>query len=757
MSSDRRLIFLFDLLQDVNVLRPLILLARRRIATPIDLLVSWSFRARDTSGRWYEELTSLAELVGASLETFASEGEAWRRLAGKAGMVISASESSLGTHRVSHTVFRSAPTSLLRVTLQHGFECVGFRQNRAHDNAHGAHVTFAADVVCGWGERASMHSLARCQASKLVVTGPTALLTGPSGKGMRQAGPLICENLHSVRLRASPGLQTSFIETFLAFCHVMQRGGHGATLRPHPAGQYFAKNNLALPPYVTLEDSPAYALDFGAYAYGISAPSSVLIDMALAGLPVAVWQDAHDEVDVGNYSGLPVVSGLEDWLDFAGRATTDPAALHAGRQAFLKGTGLVTDRTEVERRFLDLLGLALPRKDAAPWGVGANRGQRPLRVLFIANGRLPTLDLYFTLPLAKLVETGKVIWTLLTEADLLAKHGKHAAGSTGFARVRQTFDDAQPDVIVFCRYSGPHAAFLLQYAQQSGVACLLHLDDDLLNVPIELGEAKFKFHNSPERLAAIRFLLEGSDLIFCSTSVLLRHLQASGFTTPMHSGPVAVGMDILRPATLRRVRKIGYMGFDHDRDFEVALPAIVRYLRRHGDVTLELFGRILRGPALEEFGERVVVLPPIKGYIDFREAFAARDWDIGICPLLDTPFNARKSDLKWAEYTAVGAAVVASAGTIYDECARGDCARLCDNSESWFQALDELTSHPERRFHLVEQAQRRLALDYSLDRMRTEVMGVLARAMDQRRGGRAAQRTLGRTENDANPSRIRWI
>lgn len=757
MSGDRRLIFVFDLLQDVNVLRPLILLASRRVDAPIELLVSWTFKTRDASGNWLRELTALAERAGASLDSFASEGEAWRRLAGKAGMIISASESSLGTHRICHAVFRMAPPSLLRVTVQHGFECVGFRHNRAHDTAHGAHVTFAADVVCGWGERASMHSLARCEASKLMVTGPSALLAPPTTEGLRQAGPLICENLHSVRLRSSPGLQESFTQTLLSFCHILHRGGQSITLRPHPAGQYLAKNNAALPSYLTLDDRPAYALDFGAYAYGISAPSSVLIDMALAGLPVAVWQDENQDVDIDNYRGLPVVSGLEDWLDFAARTAAEPAVVQAGRQAFLEGTGLITDRAEVERRFMEVFDLALPRRSSPRRTASAKGEQTGPTILFVANGPLPTLDLYFLRPLAEFAEKGKLSCSVLTEKDLRARHGRHVAGPAGWAGAKRAFDDAAPDIVVFCRYSGPHAAALLAYARERGVACVLHLDDDMLNVPIELGEAKFKFHNSPERVSAIRALLEGCDLVFCSTPVLMRHFQASGFTTPMHTGPIAVGMDILRPATLRPVRKIGYMGFDHERDFEIAQPALVRYLRRHGDVTLELFGRIPPGPALKEFGERVVVLPPIEGYANFRAAFAERDWDIGICPLLDTPFNARKSDLKWVEYTSVGAAVVGSAGTIYDECARGDCARLCTDEESWFQALDELTAQPERRFQMVERAQRRMAEEYSLDRMRTQVMGALARALELYRASPAAQRTQARTENDADLSRVRGL
>jgi glycosyltransferase involved in cell wall biosynthesis len=738
MPIERRAIFLFDLLQDVNILNPLVELVAHNIAAPIDLMVSWSFRTRDTGGDWYKELERLAEANGASLFVFNSELEAWKRLSGQTGMIVSASESNLSTHRLNHSIFRMAPASMLRVTVQHGFECVGFRHSKAHDASHGAHVVFAADVVCGWGEPASLHSLALSERSKLLVTGIPSVLNSRKDENRSRSEPLVCENLHSVRLRAAWGLQTEFMETLFGFADRLGSQGRTVKLRPHPAGQYVTKNNIALPGNVSLDQRPAYALDFGHYAHGISAPSSVIVDMVLAGMPVAVWQDASNVIDISNYKSLPVISGIQDWLDFDAQAVREPASFAAGRSEFLAGAGLLTDRAEVEKRFLRLFSSVLPRQSGGrPVAVPSLSGKienRPLRILFVANGPLPTLDLYFILPLAQLVDDGKVVWTTITESQLVAENGSLATGNAGWLNMRRRFLGAEPDVVVFCRYSGPHAAALLDLAHQHDVPCMLHLDDDMLNVPRELGEAKFNFHNHPDRLAAIRNLLNGCDLVFCSTPVLRDRFADMGFRTPMLVEPIAVGMDILRPAVLRPVRKLGYMGFDHEKDFEIALPAVIRYLRQHPDVTLELFGRIPRGARLEEFGSRVVVIPPIHGYLDFRAAFAAREWDIGICPLEDIPFNARKSDLKWVEYTSVGAAVVATSGTIYDKCGSDGCARLCDDEESWFRALDELTRDPKARFALVERAQKRLAQEYSLDHMRGQVLGALRATMVARMG-----------------------
>src|SRR5206468_655393 len=107
-------------------------------------------------------------------------------------------------------LFRIAPSSLLRIALQHGYECVGFLHNQAHSRAHGQDITFAADVICGWCEPSALDSVTWTQRSKLFVSGPPSVLRDahPNESSIPLAarprrGGLVCENLHSVRFRAA--------------------------------------------------------------------------------------------------------------------------------------------------------------------------------------------------------------------------------------------------------------------------------------------------------------------------------------------------------------------------------------------------------------------------------------------------------------------------------------------------------------------------------------------------------------------------
>ena len=353
-------VFLVNLMQDVNIIRPLVQLAVQAMNAPVLLLMSDKFIERDTQGSWQAELQTLSTETGAGLQMYDSEFAALRALAGLQGVLVAASESDLSAHSHTHNVFRVAPPGFLRVTLQHGFECVGFLQNRDHDRAHGRHVGFAADVICGWCPLRYMQSVAPSERPKYYCSGPSALLApAPDTPATPGEEGLVCENLHSVRMRMGGDFKAPFMDSFAAFCATLEGQGRRVTMRPHPGGQYVLKNNVALPPNVGLNNLPMYRVDLRQYLYGISAPSSVLIDMVLAGIPTAVWQDEGGIVDANHYEGLTMISNLPDWLGFERDCRLRPA-MFASRQAeFLRRSGLVTDRALVRERFLRLLASGL--------------------------------------------------------------------------------------------------------------------------------------------------------------------------------------------------------------------------------------------------------------------------------------------------------------------------------------------------------------------------------------------------------------
>lgn len=374
MSTHPQAVFLINLVQDVNILRPLVVMARRDFGFDVRLMVSGLFDGRDITGIWQRELTEIAQESEARVDVFRSEFEALALLDGH-GVIFAGSESHLRGHAPCHDVFRVAPASYLRVTLQHGFECVGFRHSEAHKLAHGPTASFAADIVCGWFSAKHINAISPSQRGKVMVTGPSAILQqfrDPLPDAGKRPG-LICENLHSVRLSATGDMKAEFVDVFSAFCAAVDDGTRpSVSLRSHPGGQYTLRNKVPLPDNVALESAPMYRLDMRRFAYGISAPSSVLLDMVLAGIPTAVWRDRAGRMDTDNYADLPGVSTVEDWVAFARRAQYDPASFAPGREAFLTRFGLITDPDDVYNRYARLFAMAI--RNAARLAASRDRG-----------------------------------------------------------------------------------------------------------------------------------------------------------------------------------------------------------------------------------------------------------------------------------------------------------------------------------------------------------------------------------------------
>lgn len=739
-------IFLINLLQDVNIARPIIYMAARDLGLNTRILVCEKFFERDRSGVWRAELTEIAAATRAQYFTFGSEFEALRLLQGRAGVLVAASESNLPAHAIVHDVMRLAPGGFVRITLQHGFEGVGFLQSREHDLAHGTEVTFAADVLCGWfpGERQT--SMAPSQRPKLYVSGPPAVLQmhRRSDARRRDGVGIVCENLHSVRLNVAGDFKADFVTTFGEFCAALAAEGRSVALRPHPGGQYVVKKDVPLPANVVLDNEPIYRVDLADYAYGLSAPSSVLIDMMLAGIPVAVWRDGGGTIDAGNYAGLAEVSSVSDWLAFGREAVAHPERFLEPQRQFIERQSMPTDPRDVYRRFATLLreaaGVAGRRAAAAVRPSKPDEGvAEAQRVLFVANDLIPTLQLSFIKPLGPCVADGSVVTEFVTEREIRRRFPPAAVDEAVAGWLNARLESFRPTAIVFCRYSGRNARSIVEWARRARVPVVYHVDDDLLNVPIEIGQEKYKAHNEPARLETVRFLLDESDLVYCSTGPLAKRFRALGVVTPFAVGEIYCSGAVMTPAPERTSRKIGYMGFDHAHDFETMLPALVRLLRKRPSVTFELFGSIPKPPALDEFGARVTVVPPVRDYDQFMREFALLGWDIGICPLAKTDFNLLKADTKWVEYTAVGAAVVAAQGTVYDACCADGCGVLADTEDEWFAALDRLVAQPRLRVEQVRRAQEKLKAHYSTESLRLQILDVFSRAES---AARAAERVM---------------
>jgi hypothetical protein len=153
-------------------------------------------------------------------------------------------------------------------------------------------------------------------------------------------------------------------------------------------------------------------------------------------------------------------------------------------------------------------------------------------------------------------------------------------------------------------------------------------------------------------------------------------------------------------------------------------------MRKYPAINFEFFGSIETPQEFMEFESRIINHPKVDSYEIFMRKLAECNWDIGICPLAPIHFNLMKSNTKWVEYTSIGAAVVASIGTVYDDCCGDGCGLLAKTEEEWYTAIESLIKSPQTCFIQVSRAQEKLSKSYSIDSLRNQVLCIFSKARE---------------------------
>lgn len=97
----------------------------------------------------------------------------------------------------------------------------------------------------------------------------------------------------------------------------------------------------------------------------------------------------------------------------------------------------------------------------------------------------------------------------------------------------------------------------------------------------------------------------------------------------------------------------------------------------------------------------IPMTPSLQAYRDVLCTF-----DIGICPLKRGGINRWKSDLKWLEYSAAGAATVATRLDPYDSINHGRTGLLADDRDELAHHVAMLVGDEARRHAIASAAQR---------------------------------------------------
>lgn len=288
-------------------------------------------------------------------------------------------------------------------------------------------------------------------------------------------------------------------------------------------------------------------------------------------------------------------------------------------------------------------------------------------------------------------------------------------------------DSEKPSFFIMSRYTWEKGKSAARFAQKKGIPVIYHLDDDLLNVPKSLGETKFAVYNDPRLLANLRANMEAADLLYASTPALAKTLESYNLDVPIVGGDLYCSVSpeqVLEP-TPSTMPTIGYMGTGgHSEDLALVLPAVEALMDELPLLRFETFGSIPPPPSFARFGDRYMHHQPVFNYIEFRQRLNSLGWWIGLAPLQDTPFNRCKADTKWVEYSAAGAATVASDLPVYHNACSDGAGILAGPTGDWVSALRRLIYDPHARQGYVANAQNKLRHVYRRENLASQLMRV---------------------------------
>jgi hypothetical protein len=328
-----------------------------------------------------------------------------------------------------------------------------------------------------------------------------------------------------------------------------------------------------------------------------------------------------------------------------------------------------------------------------------------LKIAILADAKAASLHICLLFPLEPLVRMGLVALRTACEAEI-------DAAPDGAARAALIFAD-QPDVLILSRFASPYTREIIDLARERGVPIIAHLDDNLMEVGADLGPAKYKRYNDPQRKGNLILGLAAAQVIYTGNDFLARRIEAhagsgrtfvgrinsSGFTLPRREAPALT---------------LGYMATGgHSGDLEMIAKDVIWLLEAHPRARFELFGSIAAPAWATAFGDRFTKIPPTGDYPSFLKTLAGSGWRIGLAPLVPTTFNLSKSNCKWIEYTCCGIATIASDTPNYAECCAAGRGALCAGGPAWRDAMGRLIGDAGAAQDQVERGQKWLASNHS--------------------------------------------
>lgn len=264
------------------------------------------------------------------------------------------------------------------------------------------------------------------------------------------------------------------------------------------------------------------------------------------------------------------------------------------------------------------------------------------------------------------------------------------------------------DVYIANRPNSIYSQKISLIAKETGRFVIVAIDDDLLRLPND--------HPDHWKCKYVSKCMETGDALLCLNPLLLDDYCELYNLRPIQYVSVVKENEI-KPAhcLIDKLRIVYPAGKDHIEFFNKYInPFFNEIIRLYPDKIDVTFIGV--EPNIKE--SNVVHFVKGMSYKDYLEYMYKHDFDIGLAPLVETPFCARKHFVKYLEYSKYGILGLYSDVKPYTYAIRDGYNGLLVNggAEQWGKKLVELIKNPERINEIVSNSQNDLKERFSLEK-----------------------------------------
>ncbi|MGD1913450.1 MAG: glycosyltransferase [Rivularia sp. (in: cyanobacteria)] len=357
----------------------------------------------------------------------------------------------------------------------------------------------------------------------------------------------------------------------------------------------------------------------------------------------------------------------------------------------------------------------------------ANRGNNgKKRILIFVENVNATYYLSFHYVLELLYQKGEVDFVVLSSKTILNYLNNKNYQIDSF--IDNVLEDIKPQTAIFSRYALPYGKSIWQRCQEQKINTIYHIDDDLLNIPLSLGQGIQKQHGNQEVIQEREYLLSHVNLIYASTQYLDRTLAKRFPQQEVFSGIYAPYLEsLINKSKIINSNDltIGYMGSKgHRNDLKMIAPAIAQILTEYPQIKFETFGTISIPDGLQKFSDRITSHQVKVNYSQFLQKLYELNWDIGLAPLENTDFNQCKAPTKLIEYTACDIPTIASNVNVYNQFVDGKEVILAEPWQ-WYEKIKFSIENSDFSKKILQNAKVRCEKEFNLEILEKQVYHVL--------------------------------